>query len=228
MYLHSQDMRVCILFILFASCTANPVVTLLSDHAGTVEVHSEVHPLFSRYLDDLSEVAGAVFDPGAIAVSLESLPVQNVFVQKEGWNYHVRFSFSDFASLVQAVEYQDFSFLTTDDHGQILLNLRASDISRFLNSYLDIGPFSSLLEYEGDTEEYLSRLQWAFSDYGSPEEVRQMMDTADILVDVRTPGPITALKGAEAVTDRRALYDISLLQLMQQPFPVEIRYALNP
>jgi hypothetical protein len=215
------------LLSIVTSCSVRDEMLLHPDGSGEVHVSVDMHPVLMAYFTDLMmALTGAegdppIYDLDALSASFAERPgvtlVSADTPERGALRLHVRFEdinqlFADEDSAETA------RFSSSGSRRELVVTLNRASVNRFLGyAPEDSSMLADLLLPPEDgslpSEDYRGELEWAFEEYGTPDEVADALDSAVIEVRITPDGRIVTQSGGSIVGDS-VVFRIPVLELL--------------
>lgn len=231
-----------VLQVLIFSCSVNQEMDVNIDSSGQVSLKIELHPIFSDYLVDISDILAKdaeqqnLFDVERIktAVSVrKGLKLVSINTpDKDILEMTVKFDHvENIITGIEAEKTEDVLVLTRSGGVNILdFHLTAGNFRSVLAlAALDDSPlvdtFGPSETAPWDEEEYLDNVTYALEENASVPEIEKMFINASINVTVNVKGKIVSQKGGK-ISGKQVLFSIPLLRVLTltEPLDLQIRY----
>ena len=215
------------LLLIVTSCTVRDEMLLRPDGSGEVYVSVDMHPVLMAYFTDLMmAMTGAegdlpIFDLDVLSASLSERPgvtlVSAETPERGSLRLHVRFE--DINQLfIDEDSAETARFSSAGNRRELVVTLNRTSVNRFLGyAPEESNMLADLLLPPEDgslsSEDYRGELEWAFEEYGTPDDVAHALDGAVIEVRITPDGRIVAQSGGSIVGDS-VVFRIPVLELL--------------
>lgn len=226
-----------ILSLLGFSCTVRQDVTVYEDGQAMIESRVTLSPMLGNYVKDLASVISggdlpedySVLDPDLMKKSLQRL--QGVDLRKievtDRLNSFLRLMVEDLNQVLPRNVQQGsaeglVSYSAQNGQGRISIGITMDSFEtiRAISPNPEmIDLFGPDPDYPVTEDEYYEMLNFAFADYASDQEIREIMQQSFIDVQVHTPGDVLQISGGTIEKDG-AHFRIPLIDILTLSDPL--------